>query len=155
MLASQPAPAWTVTLHLRGPSQINLVAAPDGEGHKIEADPATTATWAPGAYWWTIRATDGVDVVEIETGDLTVLPDLVNAAAGYDGRSDNEKALDAIRAVIAKRATLDQERYRINNRELYRTPIADLLKLRAFYARAVAREKGKSAWGRPVRVSFS
>lgn len=136
-----------------------MAAASDGQVHKFAADAATTATWTPGAYWWAIRATDGVAVEEIERGDLVVLPDLVSAPVGYDGRSDNEKALAAIEAVLGKRATLDQERYRINNRELYRTPISELIKLRGFYARAVAREKrkasGATTWGRPVPVRFS
>lgn len=157
--ANHPAPVWEVTLHLRGPSQINLTGAPDGIGHKFTADAAATAAWTPGTYWWALRATDGTDTVEIERGDMVVLPDLVGAAPGYDGRTENEKALAAIDAVLSKRATLDQERYRINNRELYRTPIADLIKLRSFYAAAVAREKrrcnGSRNWGRPIHVRFS
>lgn len=158
-LSAYPAPAWTVTLHLRGPSDINLTATGDSASHQFSAAPAVTGSWVPGAYWWAIRATDGTDVVEIERGTLSVLPDLVSVTGAYDGRSENEKALDAIEAVLAKRATLDQERYRINNRELYRTPITDLLKLRTFYAAQVRREKakagGRSGWGRAIHVRFS
>jgi hypothetical protein len=77
----------------------------------------------------------------------------------YDGRSDNQKALDAIEAVLARRATLDQQRYTINNRELWRTPIIELIKLRSFYAAAVAREKRKNSgnrtFGRRINVRFS
>ena len=51
---------------------------------------------------------------------------------------------------------MDQERYRINNRELYRTPIADLIKLRDMYRAEVNRERaakcGKNPFGRKVRV---
>jgi len=154
-----PAPAWTATLHMRGPSQIDLTAAPDGTGHLFSADAAATADWAPGTYWWAIRATNGTDVAEIETGNLLVVADLAAVSAPYDGRSDNEKALASIDAVLARRATIDQSRYVINNRELWRTPIPELIKLRAFYAAAVAREKRKASgtrrWGRPVRVEFS
>lgn len=142
---------------MRGPSQINMTAALDG---KFTATAAETASWVPGTYWWTIRATNGDDVEEVENGTLIVLPDMVNATGAFDGSSENEKALQAIHAVLAKRASLDQERYRINNRELYRTPIADLIKLRGYYARLVAAEKrkacGKSGrWGRPVVVNFT
>lgn len=157
--ANYPAPAWTVTLHLRGPSQIDLAAAPDSTAHSITAAPAATAAWQPGAYWWVIRATDGADVVEIERGTIEILPDLVAVDAVYDGRTENEIALEAIEAVLGKRATLDQDRYRINNRELYRTSIGDLLKLRSHYRRAVARERRKNCpptgWGRAIRVEFS
>ena len=58
--------------------------------------------------------------------------------------------------MIEKRASLDQERYRINNRELYRTPIADLLKLRDLYRAEVRREqaaaRGQNPFGATVRV---
>jgi hypothetical protein len=157
--ALHPAPAWTCTLHLRGPSQIDLTAAPDGSAHKFTAAPAVTSDWTPGTYWWAIRATDGVDVVEIERGDLIVLPDLTAVNTPYDGRSENEIALEAIDAVLAKRASQDQQRYVINNRELWRTPVADLLKLRSYYNTRVRRErlraKGLSTLGRNIPVRFS
>lgn len=154
--ALHPAPAWTFTLHLRGPSQIDLTAAPDGT---FTAAPAATTDWEPGTYWWTIRATDGVDVVEIERGDVIVLPDLAAVTTPYDGRSENEIALEAINAVLGKRASQDQQRYVINNRELWRTPVADLLKLRAYFNTRVRRERarraGASTMGRNIPVRFS
>ncbi|PZQ21184.1 MAG: hypothetical protein DI569_12995 [Sphingopyxis macrogoltabida] len=148
-----------MTLHLRGPASIDVSATHNGEAHSFKQTAAETAEWAPGRYWWSIRAeSDDSDVIEIETGELLVAPDMV-AAPGFDGRTDAEKALAAIDAVLAKRATIDQERYRINNRELYRTPIADLMKLRAHYAATVRRECRKAAglggWGRTIPVRFS
>src|SRR5690606_10716299 len=99
---------------------------------------------------------DGANVYAVESGRVRITPDLAQAAAGFDGRSQNRIALDAIDAVLARRATLDQERYRINNRELYRTPIEDLIRLRSYYATLVAREeatrKGVSPFGRQVKV---
>lgn len=151
-----PAPAWAVTVLMRGKSSFDIACAPDGSQHRLRADAIETGQWAPGDYWYSIRATNGVDVVEVDQGHISVMPDLANAAEGYDGRTQAQIALEAIDAVIAKRATRDQERYRINNRELYRTPIADLLKLRSFYAEQVARERraqcGINPWGRTVRV---
>ena len=89
-------------------------------------------------------------------GQITITPDLINAPVGFDGRTPNQIALDAIEAVIAQRATLDQERYRINNRELYRTSIPDLIKLRDHYVRLVKREQdiacGRNPFGNTVRV---
>ncbi len=151
-----PAQEWTVTVMLRGKSSIDLVTTPEGNQHRLRVEASETAAWLPGDYWYTVRATDGIDVQEVEQGSLTVLPDLSAAGEGFDGRSQALIALEAINAVLAKRATLDQERYRINNRELYRTSIADLLKLRNYYAEQVKREQlarcGKSPWGRTVRV---
>ncbi|MDC6408575.1 hypothetical protein LOK82_08010 [Xylella fastidiosa subsp. multiplex] len=95
--------------------------------------------------------------IELKRGKLRVEPDFASLPQGYDGRSDNQRALDAINAVLQKRATQDQQRYRINNRELWRTPIAELLKLRTFYAVAVQRETPTDtprSWGNIVPVRF-
>lgn len=153
------ADTYTVTLYLRGPKAVDVVATGSGTTFEFSADAAATAAWTPGAYWWTVRADDGAGLVrELDAGQTEVVADLVAAGDGYDGRTENQKALDAIDAVIANRATLDQERYRINNRELYRTPIRDLIALRSYYANKVRQErkccKGASGFGRAVLVKF-
>lgn len=149
-----PAQEWVLTLYLRGPSRADV--ARDGvTGHFI-ASPTITAEWKPGQYYWAIRAGNGDDVRELQKGELTVLPDIGAATGEFDGRSQNQRTLDAVTAVIEKRASLDQERYRINNRELYRTPIGDLLKLQTHYRKLVAAEKqrasGNRQWGRNIKV---
>lgn len=96
--------------------------------------------------------------MEVGSGQITIMPDLAAAEAGYTAKTHAQRTLEAIEAVIEKRASMDQERYRINNRELYRTPIADLLKLRDLYRLEVAREqqaqRGCNPFGRKVRVSL-
>lgn len=155
-LTAYPAPDWAVSVYLRGPAAIDLAATAEGSQHRLTADAATTASWAPGLYRYTMRATRDGEVVEVEQGQVTVVPDVASATEPYDGRSKAQIALDAIDAVLANRATLDQERYRINNRELYRTSIGDLLKLRSYYATLVQREQaascGKNLFGGTVRV---
>lgn len=158
-LTAYPAPDWQLTLILRGPNKIDLPATARGNRHVINIDAATTADWTAGRYWYAIRVTDGDVVEQIETGDLHIVPDLASAGANYDGASRAERALDAINAVLESRASKDQQMYRINNRELHRTSIADLLKLRSFYAAQVARERrakrGSDLLGRRVAVRFS
>lgn len=141
---------------LRGPSVINITASADGIQHKLNVASTITADWSPGLYEYTARVSSGSDVHEVESGQINLVPDLASAVEGHDGRSHAKRTLDAIEAVIEKRASLDQERYRINNRELYRTPIADLLKLRDIYRMEVRREqgaaRGKNPFGATVRV---
>ena len=157
-LPGYPATEWAVQLLLRGPQSININAVADGNDHVIRAAAGVTATWPAGDYWYSLRATKGDDVMEAGSGQITILPDLASASDGFNGKTHAQRTLEAIEAVIEKRATMDQERYRINNRELYRTPIADLLKLRDLYRLEVAREKqaqcGKNPFGRKVRVSL-
>jgi len=131
-----------MTLIMRGPESLDLPADRDGARHVWNVAATVTKAWSPGDYSYSLRATDGTEVLELESGRVQIKPDLAAVEAGYDGRSDNRKALEAIEAVLAKRATLDQERYRINNRELYRTGITELIRLRNYYKRLVVREEG-------------
>lgn len=155
-LTAYPAPEWALSVHLRGKSAIDLQATAEGSQHRLREGADVTATWAPGDYWFTVRATRGTEVHEVEQGQLTITPDMASAGAGFDGRSHAQRCLEAIEAVLEKRSTLDQDRYRINNRELYRTPVAELMKLRDLYRAEVRREKqaasGKSIFGAIVRV---
>lgn len=158
-LDAYPADTWQLTLLLRGPQAIDIAATAKQSQHQFNLTATTTKDWAAGQYWYVLRVNNDTETIEIERGEVEILADFATLPAGFDGRSPNEMALSAIEAVIAKRATLDQERYRINNRELYRTSIADLLKLKAHYRHLVKQERakksGKSSFGRQVIVRFS
>jgi enamine deaminase RidA (YjgF/YER057c/UK114 family) len=157
ILTAYPAPDWELRAYLRGPQSIDLEAAAEGYGHRFLAPATDTAGWAAGEYWYSLRATNGVDVVEVESGQITIKPDLAALEAGHDGRAHVQKVLDAIEAVLEKRATLDQQRYTINNRELWRTPIPELLVLRDRYRAELRRMKAASKgalFDQHVRVRF-
>lgn len=141
---------WTATIILRGPGVIDLEGTRDGARHVWDVAAAESASWTPGDYAFAVRVTDGDAVHEIESGRVRIMPNLAALSAGAETRSEARIALDAINAVLAKRATLDQERYRINNRELYRTPIAELLKLRAHYVELCRAEDAEAAGGRKL-----
>lgn len=148
---NHPAPTWSLVLVLRGPSAVDITSAPAGTGHALSASALDTKGWLPGSYSYSLRALAGDDAVELERGQLQVLADLAQTPAGLDARTHAQRTLEAIEAVIEKRATTDQKRYRINNRELERTPIDELLKLRAVYRAEVNRQRRRgSALGRPV-----
>lgn len=157
ILAAYPVGDWVLTLALRGASKIDLTATVDGTAHVFDASAATTAGWLPGTYWYTVRATGEDGVFEVERGSLSITPDIAAAGDQFDGRTHARKVLDAIDAVIEKRATQDQLRYVINNRELWRTPLPELMKFRALYAGMVKREearaKGKSIFGQQVKFT--
>ena len=158
ILPRYPALVWLVTAIIRGPSSIDLDAVGLDQAHTFSAAADVTETWGAGLYRYSVRATNGASLVEVSSGELTVIPDLAQATAGYDGRSDAEIALDALDAVIGNRATLDQSRYRINNRELFRMQVSELLKLRAYYVSRVRRERakknGRARFGRIIPVRF-
>lgn len=144
------SPAWAAVLLLRGPTSrdIPLVAAPDG-GFTLAVSAADSTPWLPGLYNYSLRVTQGADVHEVEAGQLTVKADMASLDGAFDARSHAQRTLDNIEAVIEKRATHDQARYTINNRELWRTPIPELTALRNQYRAQVRREKA-AALGMPL-----
>ena len=154
---ARPLVGVTYSLHMRGPGVVDITADATGQ---FFADAATTAQWPAGTYEYRLRSLDANGgIAEPDRGQITVQPDFLALQPGADLRSPNEIALDAINAVLAKRATQDQQRYTINNRELWRTPIKDLLALRQFYALQVGRERrrrnGCGTFGRPIPVRFT
>jgi hypothetical protein len=153
-----PAPDWALSLILRGPAPIDLIAEGLVENHTFLAAAAVTAAWVPGSYWWQLRASDGTDVVLLAEGQTKMLADISAVAGQFDGRAHAQRVLDAIEAVIEGRASIDQESYSINNRSLSRTPVSDLLKLRDRYraeVKSAAAAKAGRSLGRIHRVRFS
>jgi hypothetical protein len=159
-LAGYPATGWQLSVSLRGPAAIDLEGVADGVQHLLEASAATTAAYVPGLYVYSARVSaDGV-VIQVDAGSVEVLADLAQMPAGSDVRSHNRIVLENIRAVIEKRATQDQQRYVISTpngpRELWRTPIKDLLLLESTYLARVRAEdaaaRGGNVFGREVRV---
>jgi len=139
-----------VTLYLRGPGSMDLQSS----SGSISVPASTTATWPAGSYAYSLRKTDtSGNISEIGSGTIRILADIASLPAGTDTRSQNRKIYDAICAVIGRRASLDQESYRINNRELKRTPLGDLLKFKSRYAALVRNESGRGGF-REHRVIF-
>ena len=157
-LTAYPAPDWSLKLLLRGPDQITLTAIPDINQHCIAVDAELTKAWSPGVYWYSLRAEKEGQVYEVEEGQTEILTDLEQVADLFDNRNHAEKVLAAIEAVIEGRASMDQQRYKINDRELERTPISELLRLRSTYKSEVRRiqasKSGQSLLGRQVKVRF-
>ena len=157
-LTAYPASSgWSLVAYLRGNSAIDLNSQADGNQHLFNIPADTTKNYKAGHYGYSLRAIHTTGLIdEIESGVVEIKADLATVTENSDLRSHAQKTLAAIEAVIENRATLDQERYRINNRELYRTPFDTLVKLRGFYRAEVSREQakacGKSIFGKVIRV---
>lgn len=157
-LKPYPAPDWVLSLLLRGPATINIPSTAEETKHRFRVEAETTSGWLPGVYRWALRAMRGTDVIGVSSGAITLYADIASLADGGDVRSYARRVLDAIEAVLEKRASIDQKSYVINNRQLERTPIPDLMALRDRFLSEVRRETaaacGRSLWGPAVRVRF-
>lgn len=155
-LTAYPASqGWHVAVYLRGKGSIDLVSIAQHNQHILSADANTTKNWVGGHYGYSVRLIRDDEVVEMDSGSVEIKADIASVVADTDFRSHARKVLDAIEAVLENRASLDQERYRINNRELYRTPIETLKKMRDQYRAEVSREEakanGKNIFGQKIR----
>lgn len=77
----------------------------------------------------------------VNSGTIEVLADLSGNLPDFDGRSKAEVMVDAIDAVLAKKATRDQASFTIGQRTLTRIPPDQLITWRQYYAGIVRSEK--------------
>lgn len=153
---------YSLELVARGPSLLRITGArhsSESNRWDFTAFPAETKDLLPGRYWYAIRASNGAQIIDLATGSFTAREDLATAEGAVDLRTPDEIALDNIDAVIAGRAKIDQQRYRINNRELYRESMTELLRLRRYYANRVRaaqmKAMGVNPWNRKIRIRLS
>lgn len=146
------AEATAVEVRYGGPS--TGTAAMTADGYEWTANIATDNLKA-GDYAAELWATYTGNVKRIASRlSFTIRAGL---AIG-DIRSQARKALEAIETMLAGQANEGVRRYRINNRELERYTVDELLKLRSHFAAEVQREerknKGLSGLGPRIAVRF-
>jgi hypothetical protein len=144
------ANATAVEARLGGPAASTHAMTLDGSEWAVNI---ATSTFQPGNYVVQVWATmDDSTVRVVSTESLTLRP----ALAAGDIRSKARQALDAIDAMLAGQANEGVRRYRINNRELERYTVDELLKLRSHFAAEVQKEnrrnKGMTGLGPRIAV---
>ncbi|API58285.1 hypothetical protein BSL82_02335 [Tardibacter chloracetimidivorans] len=122
----------------------------DAEGWLITV---AASGWEPGPRSWSAVVTHGsYGRRTIASGSLTVLPDPTVVDASFDPRSHARKVLDAIEAVIERRASKTHEETTLSDgRQVKSIPHAELMRLRGHYAALVAAEQRQSDQRRGLR----
>lgn len=138
-------PAATVTAYFAGPAKkTETLSHVSGSGGTFKASIAT-GDWLPGVYAYEIREVlSGVTIVLMRSA-ITVGAALTTITDGTDMRSNAAKAVANIEAMLSGTASLEARRYRINNRELERYSVSELLTLLSFWRRELAKEERKAA----------
>jgi hypothetical protein len=136
---------WTLHYYLRAGTQaLNLTGVANGPGWKTSIASADSAPLTPGVFYWQASVSNGSQRITLGTGTIKIIADLAfsGSPADFDGRSDNEKALDAINAEISARLNGGTaEEYTIGNRSLKKTPMKDLIAMQSRYNTIVQRER--------------
>jgi hypothetical protein len=138
---SYPAPTWVLSYTLiNAQARFAFSATPNEGAHLVTLAAAVTALWPAGDYQWQAYLTSGAERLSIAQGALKVR-DNFNALSTLDVRSEAKKIIDAIDAVMMKKATADQQEYQIRGRMIKKIPIAELVQMRGFYAGIYANEQ--------------
>jgi hypothetical protein len=154
------ADGYILKYFFRGPSVLDLVATSDtnATGFAIAATPTQTKALQPGTYQWQQVVFLNGDRTELGRGTVEVLADIQSAAAGAETRSFVKQTLDAVQAVITKRASRSDLEYMVAGRQLRSIPMMDLLKIEGEFKARYRREQIENGTLPPgtnqIRVSF-
>lgn len=134
----------------------SIDATVSGESYSFVADGAATSQWSPGEYRVAVRVENGLDRLTIETGSISIMPNLFGGGAVE--RSHVEKVLAAIEATLEGKATNDQQQIMIGGRSIMRLLPQHLLTWRDRYKKELADMKTAEQLGhkpgRAVKVRF-
>ena len=121
-----PADGWTLKYRLIPRSStaavIDLTASTEGSGYRIAAIAADTASWTAGYYTAAAWVEKGAEKYTVEPlwDQVRVKDNPRTVAAGFDGRTQAQKALDDLNAALAT-YTASQgnvSEYEINGRRM-------------------------------------
>lgn len=122
-----------------GGTAITLTGIAEGDEHRVQVAATVTAIWVADNYTWTAWVELGLEKYTVDHGQIVVKPDPRTAAAGYDGRSLAQKALDDARAAMAA-WTPTKRRYKIGEREMEFSSVKDVIATVNYWENEVARE---------------
>jgi len=152
-----PASAgWTLKYAIRGPADINITAAADGDDYAISVTAAASGGWTAGNYWWTAYVEKGSDRHTVATGQIVIAANLTGTVGTYDGRSQVKKTLDALESLLLGKSTAgDISNITIMGNAVTRMSADELIKWRTHFSQLYAQEqaaeklaKGENLGGR-------
>lgn len=148
----------TLTYALRGATVLNLTGSPLSSGWTTAITVQQSSGLTAGQYYWQAYLTSGAIRFTVGQGQTAVVPNYSNAIAGFDGRTQLEKDIDAvdaaIRAMVSGGAV---QEYSIGSRSLKKMTIADLTTLRSQLKYRLIVENGSKFSGDPksLRIKFN
>ena len=157
--------SWTRTVSLRHRTDadvLNIVGvAAAGGGWDFTITATQSATLGTGTVWFQDYVTAGSERFTLGNGSIEVQANVAVTTGAFDGRSQFEQDLDAVRAEMRARITGGSvQEYSIGNRSLKKMPMSDLIamesKLKADVARETRRKRIAQGLdsGRAVYVRF-
>jgi len=126
----------------------------------IEVAATVTANWPAGRYQYQAYLKKGGERIIAMQGDASVTENFSAQSAGFDARSHVQTVLDALEAMLAGKASIDQQSYSIGDRQLSRMTPEEILVWRNKYRQELRAEQQATrimnglGGGNRVRVRF-
>lgn len=147
LVADYPTDEYTATYVARitggGSSEIQLEMTGQTTHYLATVSSETSSAFAVGEYHWQleiVQDSSGNRIV-VDLGDFKAIADLDNNQA--DPRTHAEITLDKIEALIQGKADNDALEYEVANRKLKKYDFKQLIELRDYYKKEVAKEKAE------------
>lgn len=136
-----------------GQSVIDITASASGDDHLVALAASTTGGWFADNYTWTSYVEKAGERYVIESGQIVIKPNPLNLTAGYDGRSQAQKALDEAKAAYAAYTASGgtKRKYRIGEREVEFNTAADIIKTISYWEAEVAGEAASDRLAKGLR----
>lgn len=102
------SPGYTLTWYFAGPTTLSVVSTAANGGWQTTLTSAQTTAFVvdpDAAYYWQALASNGTSKFTLGTGTFTVIPTIAGQQAGFDGRTQDEKDLAAVKAALQARYT--------------------------------------------------
>lgn len=141
-----------VEFRFGGPETRAIAATKSGDEFTATAP---TVSWLPGLYAWQAWATFADATVAVIASGTLELSDPLSVG---DVRTDARKMVAMIEEMMAGNASKGVRRYKINNRELERYSVGELMQLLSYWRERMKREeraaKGAAGLGPRISVRF-
>lgn len=108
-----------------------------GSTFTVTVPMSTTATWPAGEYTWRLFATKTGERWHLEDGVVRVV---ASATGPTDQRTHAKRMVDALEAVLQRKATRDQQEITISGKTLKRMTLEELTVAHAYWTRMYQQE---------------
>jgi hypothetical protein len=139
----KPEDSWVATMYIYG-NGVNIpIAATDNSDsyHLYSKVASDTSAYISGNYNFNVFVVNGVNKWLMESGNITIKPNIILATGGLDARSNTKIVLDLMDKAIKELASKTTSEVTIDGTSYKRSEINNLIKARNHYASLYAQEQ--------------
>jgi hypothetical protein len=150
-LDDYPAGEWTLKYSLRGPGTApsDITATADNDDYLVDVTSTVTAALTAGTWRMVGWVEKGTEKHYVYDNDVMVRA--APASGTLETRSTAKIIVDAIDALATGKASLDQQSYKIADRELVRMSPKELTDWRTYYWNIYVREERSKRGSSTIR----